>query len=54
MNTGGYKKPCNPRVCKCCAPIGERTMKSNNTTIIPTLKIDNVPYKGNAVFNANK
>ena len=34
---------------------GTRVMKSNNTTIIPTLdKIDNVPYKGNAVLNANK
>ena len=34
---------------------GTRGMKSNNTTIIPTLRqIDNVPYKGNAVLNANK
>lgn len=33
---------------------GTRVMKSNNTTIIPTLRqIDNVPYKGNAVLNAN-
>jgi len=28
-------------------------MKSNNTTVIPTLRrIDNIPYKGNAVLNA--
>ena len=34
---------------------GTRVMRSNNTTIIPTLdKIDQVPYKGNAVLNANK
>lgn len=35
--------------------VGTRVMKSNNTTVIPTLRqIDNVPYKGNAVLNANK
>lgn len=35
--------------------VGTRVMKSNNTTIIPTLRqIDNIPYKGNAVLNANK
>ena len=34
---------------------GTRVMKRNNTTITPTLdKIDQVPYKGNAVLNANK
>jgi len=32
-----------------------RVMVSNNSTITPTLKrIDNIPYKGNAVLNANK
>jgi|TARA_R110000824_G_scaffold39884_7_gene120063 hypothetical protein len=39
--------------CGCTKP-GDRTMKSNNTTIKPTLKIDSVEYKGNAVLNANK
>ena len=41
---------------KCgCKPLGTRVMKSNNTTIIPNLRqIDNIPYKGNAVLNANK
>jgi len=35
--------------------LGTRVMRSNNTTITPTLKrIDNIPYKGNAVLNANK
>tara|TARA_R110000824_G_C15150776_1_gene670973 strand:+ start:1180 stop:1347 length:168 start_codon:yes stop_codon:yes gene_type:complete len=33
---------------------GRRVMKSKNTNIIPTLRIDNIPYKGNAVLNANK
>lgn len=42
--------------CGCNIPIvGTRIMKSNNTTIMPTLKrIDNIPYKGNAVLNANR
>jgi len=32
-----------------------RVMKSNNSTITPNLKqIDNIPYKGNAVLNAQK
>lgn len=35
--------------------VGTRVMKTNNTTIMPTLRsIDNIPYKGNAVLNANK
>ena len=35
--------------------VGTRVMRSNNSTIRPTLrKIDNVPYKGNAVLNAQK
>tara|TARA_R100000656_G_C3910699_1_gene120832 strand:+ start:298 stop:465 length:168 start_codon:yes stop_codon:yes gene_type:complete len=32
---------------------GTRNMVSNNNTINPHLKIDNCPYKGNAVLNAN-
>ena len=40
--------------CKLTIP-DKRTMVSNNSTITPTLKsIDNIPYKGNAVINANK
>ena len=32
-----------------------RVMVSNNSTITPTLKrIDNIPYKGNAVLNAQE
>jgi len=34
---------------------GTRVMKCNNSTITPTIKsIDNCPYKGNSVLNANR
>lgn len=40
---------------KCKPVVGTRIMKSNNSTITPNLKqIDNIPYKGNAVINANR
>ena len=41
---------------QCGKPIvGTRTMESNNAVVTPTLKrIDNIPYKGNAVLNANR
>jgi len=46
---GGIKLPCG------CKPAGTRIMRTNNSTIMPTLrKIDNIEYKGNAVLNANK
>jgi len=36
-------------------PFGRKVMKSNMTNVIPNLKsIDTIPYKGNAVLNANK
>ena len=35
-------------------PLGKRTMESRDVNIEPSLSIDNVPYKGNAVLNANK
>ena len=44
----GVKKPCG------CPPAGKRRMMSKNMNIRTSLKIDNVPYKGNAVLNANK
>lgn len=52
---GEYQQPAGVPL-KGGKPIcGTRVMRSNNTTIIPTLRqIDNVPYKGNAVLNANK
>ena len=33
---------------------GRRVMRSKNTTIQPSLVIDNVPYKGNANLTAQK
>lgn len=51
QKSAGVKLPCPER----CKPVGTRIMKSNNSTITPTLKgIDNIEYKGNPVFNANK
>jgi hypothetical protein len=54
-NYGEKQKPAG-EVLNIAKPIvGTRIMRSNNTTIIPTLRqIDNIPYKGNAVLNANK
>jgi hypothetical protein len=44
----GVKKECG------CGHLGPRRMMSKNMMIKTSLKIDNVPYKGNAVLNANK
>lgn len=33
--------------------VGTRTMQSRNMMIKSSLRIDNVPYKGNATLNAN-
>ena len=56
MPSYGEKQAPAGRVLNTAKPIvGTRVMKSNNTPVIPTLRqIDNVPYKGNAVLNANK
>ena len=35
-------------------PLGKRVMESKNVNIKPSLIIDNITYKGNAVLNANK
>ena len=35
-------------------PLGKRTMYSKDVNIESSLSIENVPYKGNAVLNANK
>ena len=52
---GETQKPAGVKLKRGCKPLGTRIMRSNNTTIIPTLRrIDNIPYKGNAVLNANK
>jgi|TARA_R100001163_G_C5028128_1_gene169131 hypothetical protein len=52
---GETQKPAGVKLSCGCKPLGTRVMKSNMTNVIPTLKrIDNIPYKGNAVLNANK
>ena len=35
-------------------PLGKRTMESRDRLIKSSLSIDNCPYKGNPVINANK
>ena len=53
-NYGENQKPAGVKLNTAPPPFGKKTMKSNMTNVIPTLKsIDNVPYKGNAVLNAN-
>tara|TARA_Y100000114_G_scaffold52738_1_gene48138 strand:- start:514 stop:684 length:171 start_codon:yes stop_codon:yes gene_type:complete len=52
---GQYQKPAGKKLKCNMKPLGTRVMKSNNSTITPTLKkIDNIEYKGNAVLLANK
>jgi len=52
---GEYQKPAGIPLSGGKPIVGTRVMKSNNTTVIPTLRqIDNIPYKGNAVLNANE
>ena len=52
---GEEQRPAGKKLSCGCKPLGTRVMKSNNSTITPTLKrIDNIKYKGNAVLNANK
>ena len=53
---GEKQQPAGKVLRERCKPIvGTRTMQSNNSTIMPTLRrIDNIPYKGNAVLNAQK
>jgi hypothetical protein len=56
MPSYGEKQKPAGKVLNTAKPIvGTRVMKSNNSVITPTLKqIDNIPYKGNAVLNANR
>jgi hypothetical protein len=35
-------------------PLGKRTMRSKDSTIMPALTIDNCEYKGNAALRANQ
>jgi|TARA_R110000803_G_scaffold43510_2_gene92757 hypothetical protein len=56
MPSYGEKQPPAGKVLNTAKPIvGTRVMKSNNSTISPMIgTIDNIPYKGNAVLNANR
>ena len=56
MPSYGEKQKPAGKVLNTAKPIvGTRVMKSNNSTITPTLSgIKNCEYKGNAVLNANK
>ena len=56
MPSYGEKQAPAGKVLNTAKPIvGTRVMKSNNKVIEPTLnRIDNIPYKGNAVLNANR
>jgi len=51
---GEYQKPAGKKLKCGCNSVGTRTMVSNNTNIKTTLKIDNVPYKGNSVLLAQR
>jgi len=51
---GEEQKPAGVDKSPANKPLGKRVMKSRNTTIVSDLSIDNIPYKGNAVLNANK
>ena len=56
MPSYGKRKPPSGKGLNTAKPIvGTRDMKSNNSTISPMIgTIDNIPYKGNAVLNANR
>ena len=51
----GVDKGCTVNCsCPSCKPLGTRAMVSRDATIRTNLKIDNVPYKGNPVLNAQR
>ena len=52
---GEKQKPAGKKLNTHCKPLGTRIMKSNNSTITPTLrKIDNIQYKGNPALLAQR
>ena len=54
MPSKGLKQyPAGVNKSKPVKNIGTRTMRSRNRMIESALKIDDVPYVGNAVLNAN-
>ncbi|MBC8436715.1 hypothetical protein H8D85_00160 [bacterium] len=51
-NYGEQQKPAGVNKSPMQKPLGKRVMESRNSTIKSSLSIDNCPYKGNAVLNA--
>jgi hypothetical protein len=52
---GEKQKPAGKDISPKCKPYGTRVMKSNNSTITPTLKkIDDIEYKGNPALLAQR
>jgi hypothetical protein len=52
---GENQKPAGKDISPKCKPYGTRVMKSNNSTITPTLKkIDDIEYKGNPALLAQR
>jgi hypothetical protein len=51
---GETQKPAGVDKSPANKPLGKRVMESRSRLIKPSLSIDNCPYKGNPVLNANK
>ena len=51
---GEQQKPAGINKSPAQKPLSRRVMESRDETIESTLIIDNVPYKGNAVLNAQR
>ena len=51
---GEEQKPAGVDKSPAIKPLGKRTMESRDRLIKSTFSIDNCPYKGNPVINANK
>tara|TARA_R110000824_G_scaffold343672_1_gene530312 strand:- start:91 stop:261 length:171 start_codon:yes stop_codon:yes gene_type:complete len=51
---GEAQKPAGVDKSPAKKPLGRRKMQSRQTNVESTLSIDNCPYKGNPVLNANK
>ena len=51
---GEQQKPAGVNKSPMQKPIGKRVMESKNSTIKPSLIIDNPPYGGNGALNAQK
>ena len=51
---GQKQKPAGKKIDCGCGAVGTRMMVSNNENISTTLRIDNIPYKGNPVLLAQR